>query len=107
MGQIERLIGRDVHARDIYAAAVALPHAVIALEDKDQKTTVRADSSASRGAAEETVVDGKILVPSTVSLSRRDRVTLSTGTYAIIATHPRYTVFGVLDHIECLLERMP
>ena len=106
-GRLERLTGRDQHSRPTYAAAVPLPHAVIHLNDKNQKTSVRADSSASRGAADEVVVDGKILVAKSLQVARGDRVHVGDGIYAIMATHKRWTVFGLFDHTECVLERLP
>jgi transcriptional regulator of nitric oxide reductase len=108
VGQLQRKTGYDVHARIAYAAAVPLPLAVVHDKNATQKTTVRSDSSASRGAAEELVaIEAKILVPKRVQVAVGDKVILPAGTYAILSTELRYSVFGILDHTECTLEKLP
>lgn len=107
IGSLERRTGFDVNARPAYAAAVPLPLAIVHDKDIKQKTTVRSDSSASRGAADEVIVDGVILVPKHIQIKIEDRITIPLGVYEVKSVEPRYSVFGALDHTECGLERLP
>jgi hypothetical protein len=104
-GKLRTLTGRDVHARPTFAAERDCPFAPINLAYGAQPTTVRADSSASRGAAEEIVaVRSKILVPSYVSIAIGDRFTFSGVNFEVKTMHPRHSVAGSLDHFEVDLE---
>lgn len=102
-----RRLGRDLHAREVFADAVTIPIAIISLENRIQVTTVRADSSASRGSAEEGIAQARILVSPKLAISVDDRVVIDAITYRVIATHVRRTVFGVKDHIEVTLGVVP
>jgi hypothetical protein len=99
--------GRDLHARETFAPAAPIQIALVKLEVALQRTTVRADSSASRGAAEETVTKGKILVDKRHHLQRNDRVIFNGETFRVIMIHPRYSVWGQLDHFEVDLQMAP
>lgn len=69
-----------------------------------KKTTVRADSSASRGAAEETLAMSKILFSKKKDPLVGSKVQYRDMLMRINAVHPRYSVYGQLDHYECDLE---
>lgn len=95
-----QVISRDLHARETFGTPVPIDIAVISLETSAKKTTVRADSSASRGSAEETIVDGKILISPQLAVLRGDRVTILGTDYYVAMIHPRFDVWGSLDHKE-------
>lgn len=101
---LSKIIGRDLHAREIYSDKVSIEIAVVKLEMSAAKTTVRADSSASRGSAEETVVDGKIIVSPSLNIHRGDRVEIHSNSYSVAVIHPRFDVWGRLDHQEVDLQ---
>lgn len=107
VASLEQVIGRDVHSRETFGAAREISVAVVRLITSAQKTTVRADSSASRGSAEETVVQGIMLVDKAVAMNRGDRLTFNGIQYRIFSIHPRYTVAGALDHFQIELEIRP
>lgn len=102
--RLARVVSRDLHAREIYSDPVVIDIAVISLETSATKTTVRADSSASRGSAEETVVDGKILVSPLLMVQRGDRVEILGTQYGVATIHPRFDVWGKHDHQEIDLQ---
>jgi hypothetical protein len=108
IGALWALTGRDVHNREQWAASIPCPFATVNLETTSQKTTVRADSSASRGAAEE-VVSGqaKILVAKTMTVKIGDRFSFDDQRYRISGVHKRRSVFGKIDHFECEMEILP
>ncbi len=80
---------------------------VVILIGRTVKTTVRADSSASRGSAEEDVNVAKILFPAYVTIRKGDRFEVSDETLRVTGVQPRRAVTGVLDHYEVELERWP
>ena len=97
-------LGYDVYARVTYAPDVEVPFASVTLKEIAQKTTVRADSSASRGSADEIISKVKILVPTYVAMKIGDMFKTDGAKFLVSAKHPRYSVFGTHDHNEFDLE---
>ena len=69
---------------------------------KAQHTTVRADSSATRGFAEESIIDAKFLFEATTKLDIDDKITVDGFNVRVHGIFPRRTANGILDHIEIL-----
>lgn len=108
VGKLRSRISRDVHGRSTYGNERICPFGIVNLEIGTQKTSVRADSSASRGAADETNAErGKILVANTVSVAIGDLFDFENQTYEVAAKHIRRSVLGSVDHFECDLEILP
>lgn len=105
-GTLEKKTGYDVNADRKFASKVDCPYAAVNMKIDVQKTSVRADSSASRGSADEVAATrAVILVPAFVSVGLGDRFTDAIGErFFISSLHPRYSVGGVLDHYELALE---
>ncbi len=108
-GTLEKMVGYDVNAEKAYGVPIECPYGVVNMVIGAQKTSVRADSSASRGAADEIATTrSTILVPPYVGVSLNDRFISREGYKFIVnMIHPRYSVSGVLDHIEVGLEVTP
>lgn len=105
MGTIQSRIGRDIHGRHKLGPEKPCPFGPVNLSIGALKTSVRADSSASRGSADETAVErGKILIPAFVSVSIGDIFIFSGVKFEIITAHQRFSVTGSFDHYECDLE---
>lgn len=107
IGRLYRLTGRDVHSRPSYAAPIDCPFAPVSLSVKTNKTNVRADSSASRGSADELIARTRILIIPQIEPKFEDSFEFKNTRYRIAAIHPRYTVTGELDHYEADLEVQP
>jgi hypothetical protein len=104
-GTLEKVVGRDIHGRPTLGAAIPCPFGSISLKVSAQETTVRADSSASRGNADEMVTErGRILIPAFIKPSQGDIFTFNGMRYKIASLHDRYSIGGKLDHWECDLE---
>lgn len=105
-GTIRSVIGRDIHGRHQFGPERPCAFAIVSLKISAIKTTVRADSSASRGSADETVVErGKILIPSFITVVKNDDIfEYQSRKYRIASVHPRYSVNGVFDHWEVDVE---
>lgn len=79
--------------------------AIIRLTSSVDTTSVRTDSSASRGRAEEVVYDVRLLMAPRESVKRGDLVTVRLKgaealTVEVMEVHPRADVAGRLHHIE-------
>lgn len=90
----------DVYGQPITSTRVKERCAVVKLITKNQKTAIRADSSASRGAARETVADSLILLASRTKAQIDDLIEIQGQTLRIMSMHPRFNVAGNLDHYE-------
>lgn len=108
MGELYRFTGRDIYARATYSDSIQCPFAVIRLPHLAQKTDKRADSSASRGSADEIILKhGRILVPKFVTLLIDDVFAYRGQRYLVAGVEPRVSVAGELDHFEVNLEALP
>lgn len=108
VGKLSKVVGRDVHSRITYGEPTDCPFAAVNLQVGAQKTSVRADSSASRGAADEVAaMRAKILVVKYVSISIGDKFEFDGQKFRIEAIHPRRSTMGRLDHFECDMEIIP
>ena len=108
IGIIKKVTGRDIYGQPQHGAALSCPFAIVNLETKSQKTSVRADSSGSRGSADEIASDRlKILIAPHMRVAIQDRFEFEGASYIISMMHPRRTVFGSIDHFECDLEVTP
>lgn len=105
-GFMQSSVGYDVNAEKKYGAQRECPYATVSMKIDVQKTSVRADSSASRGSADEIATTRtKILVPTYVNPVFGDRFVSAEGhRFSIQSVHPRYSVGGRLDHYEIDLE---
>lgn len=99
-GQLSHKTGHDGYGQAAYSAPLTVPCAVVTMTQKTKKTPIRADSSASRGAAEERLSIAKILFPTNVTIGQEDRFDILGASLRVIAVQPRNDVLGVLDHYE-------
>lgn len=91
---------RTITGGESFSARRVLPCSVVFLKDTSASTTVRADSSASRGAAEEHQASAKILVPPQYAIARGDVVEIEGVLIEIVTIQPRRDTFGKIDHQE-------
>lgn len=90
---------------DVYGQQGALPGrvvpcAVVTYDLSRQKSSVRADSSGSRGRAEELAGVARFLFPAQTVIKRGDKIEKDGFFLEVIEIHPRYSVAGRLDHKE-------
>lgn len=105
---LRRFSGRDKYAQETFAAAEPIGYSPVRLQGQVEKSSVRADSSASRGQAEIQTGTYKILVDKSVAgLRIDDRLEIDGAAFRIASIHPRYRVMGGLDHFEVDLEPTP
>lgn len=103
-GRLWKRGGYNLYGEASWSDPITVRCAPVALSRFSEKTAVRADSSASRGASDEVVVDAKVLVTKDTDISIDDRFEIYYRQYRVIEVHPRFTVLGELDHLEIDLE---
>lgn len=101
---LSRMTGMDVHSEPTFSPAIKVECGIVGLNMESLKTSVRADSSASRGTIEEEVIAGKILFLPKASPAIGDKVVIQAMTLRCKAVQPRLAVTGDLDHYECKFE---
>jgi hypothetical protein len=107
-GTLRAVTGRDVHGRPSWGGKRACAFAIINLDIGALKTSVRADSSASRGSADETAAkNAVILVPPQTAIKIGDLFVFEGASFTVQGLNPRRAVTGKLDHIRVTLELQP
>lgn len=97
----------DVYGEPIISPAIPSVCAVVKFVTTAASTTVRTDSSATRGNAEELTASVILLLSKKVEPQIDNLITLRGTTVRVISVQPRYDVMGRLDHyqIGCSIER--
>lgn len=99
-GLISSPLPTNVYGESSYGPARVIACAVVHLTKSQQKTSVRTDSTASRGEARENISVTKILFPSTETVAINDRLEINGQILRIIGVETRYHVLGNIDHYE-------
>lgn len=81
---------------------IAEPCTVVRLVLKTEHTSVRADTSASRGNAEELLADAKVLLAPNTRAKIGDVIELEGALLRITGMELRRDAMGRLDHLEAL-----
>lgn len=95
----------DIYGKHSFAPAQTIPCAVISYDVSRLKSSVRVDSSGSRGRADELAGRARFLFPRTTTIVRGDVVFKDGYWLKVIEIHPRYAVDGRYDHIEVDFEK--
>jgi hypothetical protein len=108
VGQIQRKNGFDVYGKPLLTPPTPCLFSIVNAKRQSEKTSVRADSSASRGMADEITTGlGRILVAKHESIEIGDVFGFDGDTYDVQSKHIRRNVFGEIDHFECDIEVLP
>ena len=90
----------DVYGQPIYGPAKPSKCAVLKLLKSRQPTTVRTDSSGTRGHADEVIADAHLLMLATEPLDLDDFIEVSGFTIRVSAIRHRYDTGNTFDHKE-------
>jgi hypothetical protein len=108
VGQYRATTGRDVHGRSDWGPWRVCPFAIVNFDIGTIKTSVRADSSASRGTADVTATQrAAILVPAVLAIKMGDQFRFDGDSFQVTTMHARRSVLGKVDHIQVGLELVP
>lgn len=106
-GLLSSINGTNAFGEITHGKARRVACGVVDLAGAVEKTAVRADSSASRGAADEVQSVATILFKINVAPRLGDLFVIAGRRLRIISIAPRYAVAGFLDHFECDFEAFP
>lgn len=101
----QKLKQYDAYGQATYASPKRVRFALVRFDTKIEDTTVRADSSATRGNMKEFHATGRILVDKRYKPDHGDLVAFDNKVFRIKEVEPRYNVLGKLDHYECDFEK--
>lgn len=90
----------DVYGKPIPGVSFKERCAIVAIVEKDEKTSVRSDSSASRGNSHEMLFDAVILFGPKTKTKIHDIVKINGYALEVMAQQPRYDIDGVIDHYQ-------
>jgi len=97
---IERLSKTDLYGKEKLADPVALMCAVVRLSNASEKTSVRADSSASRGTASEITRDCRLLFLPSTSMKFGDKLNIAGMELKVAEIQTRFDMRGKPDHLQ-------
>jgi hypothetical protein len=97
---LRRLTGFSPQGRSVWSEETKLKVAIVTLKSKIERSSVRADSSASRGRAEEARADGVVLVPPDIAVVAGNRLGLLGAQYEVVTAFPRHGLDGSLGHTQ-------
>lgn len=100
-GQVHRKQSkRNAFGKAILNPPVPIQLSVVKLGERVIPSSVRADQSATRGAAEIETLDAKLLLPPYVQVSAGDVITVLGMNVEVAGVTPRVDAMGDLDHFE-------
>lgn len=102
-GILKRRLGYNKFGEPLWSAPETVPCAVVHLQVKTQKTSVRTDSSATRGNAEEVASTARILFPIGVFVEKDHKFTIRGNELRVVSVEPRFAVSGRHDHDQAEL----
>lgn len=91
---------QDLYGQYSFAAPVTVGCSVVQMDLVVKKTSVRADSSASRGRAEEEIGLVRLLFPTSTSVKEGDVCEVDGYAIEVIRIFPRRNTVGQLDHYQ-------
>ena len=92
--------GTNVYGEETLGQAVKSRCSIIQLKIQSLKSSVRADSSATRGSAREVTAEGTLLFPTTSPVKLDDQVEVAGYKLRVVSVFPRHNLQGVFDHLE-------
>lgn len=92
--------GHDLYGNKIEGAKHPEKCAVVKLEKGQQNSTVRVDSGATRGGADEFRADAVLLLNKKTKAEIEDTIIVNGVILRIIKKHHRFDVLGKLDHFQ-------
>ena len=96
---------KDMYGQEIQGEIIPSLCAVVRLDVAKMKSSVRADSSASRGNADERVAMARLLFAPHTNIEIDDKVTVHGIDLQAISVFPRHDMEGNIDHFQVDCDR--
>lgn len=101
---VRKNTGHDRYGQPSLGVQFSVRGAVVKMRKNMEHTTVRADSSQSRGHGDEFVSENKFLLDGKTTADLGDQLLAVGYKLKIVSMHPRFDVTGALDHYEAMCE---
>lgn len=98
--QIQSTKSKNLFGEEALSAKKEAWCCVVKLVSSSERTSVRADSSASRGAGDEIVSSSRLLFLPVVKIEIGDKVTVAGLELLVSSIRHRFSVRGALDHFQ-------
>lgn len=98
--QVRTPNGKNAYGEETLGPPTLVPCAIIYLRSAVRESSVRADSSPSRGAAREKVIEAKLLTVANAAVKLDDQIEVAGYKLRVSSVFPRHDLEGVLDHYE-------
>lgn len=98
-------VGFDKYGQPSFGNKQKIKYALVRYDTVTEDSTVRADSSATRGNIKEYHASGRILVPINVVPDFGDLFIIEGKVFRAKKVEPRYNVLGRLDHYQIDYEK--
>lgn len=98
--KIRNVIDVDIHGKEVLGNGFPAKCAVVKLNAVSERTSVRTDSSASRGFGREIVADARLLFPTSTRVEIDDKVEIAGIKLTVLSKSPRFDVSGKIDHMQ-------
>lgn len=92
--------GHDLYGEAVAGARINEKCAVVRLEESQQGSTVRVDSGATRGGADEARNVSRLLMKKTSTVALDDIIEMEGLTMRVMSKRLRYSIHGKIDHFE-------
>ena len=92
--------GFDRYGQPIPGRTFTSKCSIVRLRVEDEKTSVRSDSSATRGMARENVADARLMFPANTDIEMGDRIDIQGVSLRTMSVFPRHAVSGKFDHYQ-------
>lgn len=101
-GRLYVTIKKNAYGDRVYSTEpVKFGWAPVYMRDSQQDSSVRADSSSSRGRADEQIIDFRLIIEKRVKPKKGDKIILDNGDPMIVVkVHERMDIVGRLHHWE-------
>ncbi|MCU8815585.1 hypothetical protein [Klebsiella quasipneumoniae] len=99
-GALYKKGGMDLYGEAKYEFAAQIKMGVVSFVDSIDKTSVRADSSASRGKAEIALFDAVFIVPLSAPIAKEDVLIVNGKKMRVESIHQRWGLRGCPGHYE-------
>jgi hypothetical protein len=98
--QILQVEEHDMYGQAVLGLPVTEQCAIVRLRKQMKHTTVRADSSQSRGHGDEFTSQNRVLLDENTVCSLGDKLVVNGIELKVTDMHPRFDVTGEIDHYE-------
>lgn len=99
-GSLYKKAGMDLYGEPSYQFSEQVKMGVVSFIDSLEKSSVRADSSASRGKAEIALFDAVFIIPLTANIAKEDVLVVEGKKLRIESVHQRWGLRGRPGHYE-------